>query len=224
MPARQLSLRLRVISFVVSVSLLCIATAFAQSGRRGQKSQPPPVATPTPIPKAPEKKETPAVTFFLGVDRYQGFSNIPLSFYRTIAYECAQRFNETAGAKADVATQEMTRGDAVRKAKEAKAGFVVWLRLKVENLSGDPTFVEDLNQIYIEYTVFAATTAKTAAWGHTYQQGYRKGGVVVGNPTPGRGNPARSEYLLKQAAREAADRILEALKFGTSPQPIATRN
>src|SRR5678815_502812 len=79
MPARQLFLRVLVVGFVVSVSLLCLATAFAQSGRRGQKSQPPPVATPTPIPKAPEKKETPAVTFLLGVDRYQGFSNIPLS-------------------------------------------------------------------------------------------------------------------------------------------------
>jgi hypothetical protein len=223
-PGRQLFLRLLVVGCVLSILLLTVATAFTQSGRRGQKSQPPPVATPTPIPKAPVKKETPAVTFFLGVDRYQGFSNIPLSFYRTIASECAKRLDEAAGAKAEVATQEMNRTDAVRKAKEMKEGFVVFLLLKVENGSGDPSFVSNLDQIYIEYTVFAATTAKIAAWGHTYQQGYRKGGVVVGNPTPGRGNPVRTEYLLKQAAREAADRILEALKMGTSPQPIATRN
>jgi len=223
-PGRKLFLRLRVVSFVVSVSLLCVASAFAQSGRRGQKSQAPPVATPTPIPKAPEKKEKPTVTFLVGVDKYLGFSNIPLSFYRSVADECADRLRSEPGVKAEVATQEMNRTDAVRKAKEMKEGFVVFLLLKVETVSGDPSFVSNLDQIYIEYTVFAATTAKIAAWGHTYQQGYRKGGVVVGNPTPGRGNPVRSEYLLKQAAREAADRILEALKMGTSPQPIATRN
>ena len=224
MLANQPFSKLRVFSFLVSVSLLLVATAFAQSGRRGQKSQPPPVATPTPIPQTPEKKEAPAVTFFLGVDRYLGFSNIPLSFYGTVARECAERLDDAPGAKAEVATQELNRSDAVRKAKEMKEGFVVFLLLKVENGSDDPSLVENLTQIYIEYTVFAATTAKIAAWGHTYQQGYRKGGVVVGNPIPGRGNQVRSEYLLKQAAREAADRILEALKLGASPQPVATRN
>ncbi|MEK6336754.1 MAG: hypothetical protein AABM67_17650 [Acidobacteriota bacterium] len=221
---RQLFLRLLIAGFVVSVPLFCAASALAQSGRRGQKSQPPPVATPTPIPKAPEKKDAPAVTFFIGVDRYQGFSTIPLYFYGKVADECAERLDEAPGAKAEVATQEVNRTDAVRKAKAMKEGFVVFLLLKVENGSDDASVVNNLEQIYLEYTVFAATTAKIAAWGHTYQQGYRKGGVVVDNRTPGRGNPVRSEYLLKQAAREAADRILEALKMGISPQPIATRN
>jgi len=209
---------------VVSISLVCVATATAQSGRRGKKSTADPASTPspTPSPRKPEDKKA-TVKFIVGVYRYVGFSTIPLGYYSSVAQACAERLNQGPSVEVELASKEMDRGDAVNRAKAEKEAFVVWLQLKVENIDGDSTIVNNLTQVYVEYTVFAAATAKTAAWGHTYQQGYRKGGVVVSRPGSTRGNPAYSEYLLKKAGAEAAERILETLKIGvTSPRRSAT--
>ena len=69
----------------------------------------------------------------------------------------------------------------------------------------------DINDLYLQYVVFAPMTAKTAANGRTYPQGYGRGGVIV-NPgrLPGNNLPY-IEQALKQAARVAAERILDAL-------------
>ena len=221
MPNRQPFLSLVVVvALALSVSLVCVSTAFSQSGRRGQKSTPAPAPTPEPTPKEPDKKEKATVLFIVATDE-NGFSGIPFSFFRTVVEGCADRLDDESGVKVEVSPREMTRADAVNRAKLAKEGFVVWLQLKVENATGDPTVANNLNQVYIEYTVYAATTAKTATWGHTYQRGYRKGGVVLSPPGSTRGNPGYSEYFLKEAAREAAQRILEALKIGAPPQRTA---
>ena len=225
MPNRSTLLRLVVVSLAVGVFLVCVSTAIAQSGRRGQKSTSAPASTPEPTPtKKPSEKEKITVTFIVGVDRYLGFSTIPLSYYDTVARGCAERLDDAPGAKIEVAHKEMNRGDAVLRAKAEKEAFTVWLQLKLENVSGDPATVNNLSQIFIEYAVFAPTTAKTVTWGHTYQQGYRKGGVVVGLPGSSSGNVSYSEYLLKQAAREAAERILNALKMGAPSPHLGSRD
>ncbi|HYR76224.1 MAG TPA: hypothetical protein VEM96_10310 [Pyrinomonadaceae bacterium] len=224
-PNRSPGLRLVAVSFVVGLFLVCVSTAIAQSGRRGQKSTSAPVSIPEPTPvNKPIEKEKATITFIVGVDRSLGFSTIPLSFYDTVARGCAERLDDAPGAKIEVAHKEMNRGDAVLRARAEKEAFTVWLQLKVESVSGDPTMVSNLSQIFIEYAVFAPTTAKTVTWGHTYQQGYRKGGVVVGPPGSSSGNVSHSEYLLKQAAREAAERILSALKMGAPSPHLASRD
>ena len=207
---------LRLLFVVAGISLVWIGTATAQSGRRGNKSTAEPASTPspTPSPRKPDvEKDT--VKFIVGIYR-DGFSNIPLSYYSIVAQACAERLDKSPAAKVEFSSPGMTRSDAVNSARAEKEGFVVWLQLKVESLDSDQ-IANNLSQVYIEYTVFAATTAKTAAWGHTYQQGYRKGGVVVNTPGTTRGNPVYSEQLLRQAGAEAAERILDTLKIEAPP-------
>lgn len=198
------------IGFIVSFALISAATAMGQSGRRVRKSAPAPVSAPEPTlsPANPAQKEKPALTFIVGMDRYNGFSNIPLYFYDSVLRSCAERLDDATAVKVEVAQGEMNRGQAVTRARAEKEDCVVWLQLKVDSMSADPGIVNNLNQLYLEYWVFAPTTAKLVTSGRTYQQGYRKGGVVVGPSGSGRSNTTYSEYLLKQAAREAAERIL----------------
>jgi hypothetical protein len=218
-------LRLLFVVFVVSICLVWVATTTAQSGRRGKKSttaEPASTPSPAPSPRKPDVEKA-TVRFIVGVYR-DGFSNIPLSYYTSVAQACAERLEQGPAVKVDFASKDMTRSDAVNSARAEKEGFVVWLQLKVENMDSDQ-IANNLRQVYVEYTVFAATTAKTATWGHTYQQGYRKGGVVVNAPGTTRGNPGYSEHLLRQAGAEAAERILGALKIGAPPpRRFATRN
>jgi hypothetical protein len=218
--------RLVLAGFALGCFLLCVSTANAQSGRRGSKPTPAPTATPEPVPATPsnEKEEKTTVTFIIGVNKYLGFSSIPLPYYDTVVRGCAERLDDLKGVKIEIVREDMSRADAVRKAQAQKDAFTVWLQIKAENVNGDPGNVTDLSQLYLEYTVFAPTTAKSVTWGHTYQQGYRKGDVVVGPPGKSIGNVAYSEYLMKQAASEAGERILNALKMGKLPTNITWRD
>ncbi|MDQ2937753.1 MAG: hypothetical protein M3R67_09610 [Acidobacteriota bacterium] len=215
----QASHLIRVFVAIVAVSfaLGCMSTISAQSGRQVRKSTPAPVATPTPEPtpvaKAPEKEKA-AITFIVGIYRYNTFSNIPFYYYDSVSRSCAERLNDASGVKADVAHGEMSRGEAINRAKSEKETYVVWLQLSSQSLSSDPGTVSSVQDISVEYSVYAPTTAKRVASGHTYQ-GARKKGVVVG--PSGRGSTVYGEYLLKQAAREAAERILDAMKIGSRP-------
>jgi hypothetical protein len=180
-----------------------------------KKPVPAPVATPeaTPTVAKPAEKEKPRLPLLVGIDRYLGFSTIPLSYYETVTRGCAERLDDATAVKVEIVHGELSRSDAVRRAKAEKEGFVVWLQLRVESANADTNVVNDLSQLYIEYWVFAATTAKTVATGHAYQQGYRKGGVVVMPPASGRGSVGYNEYRLREAARQAAESILDKLRI-----------
>ncbi|MDQ6651193.1 MAG: hypothetical protein M3Y84_00440 [Acidobacteriota bacterium] len=219
---RQTSSLIRVVvaAVAVSFSLGCNSTALAQSGRHVRKPMPAPVATaapePAPTPNKAAEKVKALLTFIVGIDRYNGFSNIPLYYYDSVSRGCAERLKDATGVKADIAHGEMSRSDAINRARAEKEAYVVWLQLSSQNINNTPGTVNNVNDIYLEYSVYAPTTAKRVAWGHTYQ-GARKRGVVVGPSPSGRGNRVYSEYLLKQAARDAAERILDVMKIGSTP-------
>jgi hypothetical protein len=221
-------LRLVVVGFALGLALVCAAASGAQSGRRVQKGStaatPAPTPEPTPDSDKQNKKEDRVITFLVGVDRYHGFSNIPFSYYDSIARACAGRLDDQPAVAIHFAEKDMTRSDAMRAAKAEKEAYVVWLQIQVESVYGDPSRVENLNKLFLEYAVFAPTTAKQVAWGHTYQTGNRKGPVVVGPSGTGGSNVDLSERRLRDAAREAAERILSALKMGSIPPHVAARD
>lgn len=196
-------LRFIAAGFVISLAMICVLTAGAQSGRRAKPTAPVPVPTPeaTPTPAAPAEKPKPAVTFIVGLDRYGDFSRVPLNAYSGVLRSCSERLDDSLSVKAQEATADMTRGDAIRQAKAEKEAYIVWLQLR-------PTFPDqvqvndDSYGVYIEYTVFAPTTAKQVASGHTYPEAYRNRRVRV--PT----SSINGDYYLNQAARGAAERIL----------------
>ncbi len=200
---------------VVGLLVICALTVMAQSGRRAPKTTSIPAPTPesSPTPTAKKAPEKPALPLIVGIDAQGSFSNIPLYFYDTVLQSCADRLRESS-LKVEVGSRDFNRGDAVKRAKAEKEGYVVLLQLRADSI-GSSNSNTDLSQVYIDYFVFAPTTAKQVTSGHAYQQAYRNRGVVLGPGTSG--NIAYAEYRLKQAARDAAERILSGLHLAPPP-------
>lgn len=105
---------------------------------------------------------------------------------------------------------EMSRSDAINGAESGLEAYVVWIQLKLETMGEDDD--GNLTNLYIEYSVFAPMTGKLATHGKVYQprrhsEARAKRGSVYGDD------------LLNQAAQEAADKILAALKLPSRPIP-----
>ena len=187
------------ITVCVMLFAICALAVFAQSGRRVRKSQAMPVPLPevTPAP-TPVEKPKPQFTFIVGLDKFGDFSRVSLYTYSGVLSSFADRLNDSPLVKADVATGDLSRADAVRAAKAEKETYVIWIQLhsETQDLSGNS------NNLYIQYSVFAPVTAKTATQGNTYPSAYRRG---INLPTTTTGG----DYYLNQAARGAAERILD---------------
>lgn len=196
--------------------VICASAVVGQSGRRVRRSTSAPVPTPEPTAtreKAPEKPKA-TLTFIIGLDKYGDFSRIPLYTYTGVLRSCAERLDDADWVKVEIATRDMGRADAVLRAKTEKAAYVVWLHLRPDTFRGDSEANNaDSNNVYLEYSVFAPVTAKLTTSGRTYPQAYRNKRVILSPKS----SPIYGDYLLNQAARDAAERILAALKIHTPP-------
>ena len=195
-------------TFCAALVAICALAIVAQSGRRARNPAPAPVLTPeeTPLP-TPVEKAKPAFTFIVGLGRYNDFSRVSLSSYSGVLRSCADRLNDARSVKADVATRDMSRADAVRQAKAEQEAYVVWLQLRADASTGIDA---SSSSLYIEYAVFAPITAKQLTSGHTYPEAYRRTPVKI--PT----SPTNGDYYLNQAARGAAERILDHFHLSVS--------
>jgi hypothetical protein len=114
----------------------------------------------------------------------------------------------------------MTRADAVGAAKEEKERYVVWLQL-ASDLAGTSSQARNgPNELYVKYMVLEPATARTKIMGRAFHSIYKTGNVGVSGPTS-KQSAVYSEYAVKQSAREAADKILEAfdIKIGDERWP-----
>ena len=192
------------ISLALTLLAICALAIVAQSGRRVRKSEPAvpvptPEATPTPTLAA---KPAPTLTFIVAVEKFGEVSRVSLYTYSAVLRSCADRLNASSSVKADTSSHDMSRADAVRQAKAEKEAYVVWLQLRANNY-GRPSVYDDPNNVYVQYTVLAPTTAKQVTSGNTYPEAYRNTrGRVPTSTTQG-------DYYLNQAARGAAERILD---------------
>jgi hypothetical protein len=153
------------------------------------------------------------------MDGMNTWDNIPSYFYSAALHTCADRLDSATGVEVNVDPNDMTRSRAISAAKADKERYVVWLHLKSEDYNASQTSSR-VSEVTIEYFVYTPTTGKVAASGRVYQQrGIRKGGIGVGVPTPGSSNVVYGEYLLKEAAKETAEQILDALHVGATPLP-----
>ena len=191
--------------FCATLLLSCVLAVVAQSGRRVRKSVPVPIPTPeaTPTPTTPSEKAKPAFSFIVGLDKYGDFSRISLNTYSGVLRSCADRLDDSPLVKAEVSTHDMSRSDAVLKAKAEKEAYIVWLQLRPNTFTGQTGIYDDPNNVFVEYTVFAPTTAKLITSGNTYPEAYRNKRIRV--PT----SSTNGDYYLNQAARGAAERILD---------------
>jgi len=193
--------------------VLCVITAFAQSGRRVKKSTTPPVPTPeaTPTPTPKKTPERPAIPIYLGANSFDPFSNIPFYFDESVAKSCAEVLQQRSVIHVELSSRDMMRADAVKRAKEMKEGYVVLLELRSDRMrTGSQD--NDLSAITIEYAVFAAGTGKAVTSGSVYQQAAGIRDVITGRSD----STTVAEQRLKNAARVAAQRILGAI-LGREP-------
>ena len=201
-------------SVLVLILLVSGGEANGQSGRRAQ-TQPaaPSISGPkrtTGTESAPEQK----VSLFVGVEDRNAFSNIPYYLSDTVLDSCVGRLRETPGVSVGASGRGLARADAARRAKAEKETYVVWLQLESElSSSGKQSGKSRSGDLYLRYTIFEPVTARIKAEGRTHQQIYRTGRGGVLGPTSSRNTPTYSEYALKQAAREAAQRVLEAFNI-----------
>lgn len=200
---------------LIGLLVISAVTVCAQSGRRAPKSKSIPAATPeaSPTPAPQKSPEKPALLVFLGIDAHDSFSSIPLYFYDSVLKSCAERLRNSSSVKVEVNSRDMSRGDAVTRAKSEQEGYVALLQLRVEGM-GSNSRNADLSRVYIEYFVLAPITAKQVAAGHAYQQASPYKDINVGKSSS---NIAYVEYRLKQASRDVAVRILASLAGRKSP-------
>lgn len=193
-------------SLALLIFALCAATVQAQSGRRQNKPEPAaPVPTPTPEPTPVSKKNDgeAELVLLVATDRMSGENWIPFSYYTAAQQGCAERLRRGTAVDVDIAERDMTRGEAIKKAKSQTKTYVVLLSIKTDTMSNQYDALE------LDFTVFEPATANVVITGRSYLNERRTGPVVIG-PTSRTSQVFRERYL-KQAGEDIADRILKKL-------------
>jgi hypothetical protein len=199
----------------VSVFLLA-ASGHAQSGRRspaGTTSVPTISGRPRTVEKKPDKPPADTRTsLVVAVEEQNAFSRIPYYLSGTIRDTCGDALRKSPSLKVDIASREMNHADAVKRAKAETETYVVWLQLGSDAFdSGRSSSTQAPKDLYIRFTILSPGTAKVKLSGRTYQRINRTGeGGVLGRLPGSQSSSVYSEYALKQAAKEAAERILNA--------------
>ena len=185
----------------------CAIAAHAQSGRRstgGSTTTAPSVSG----PKAVEKKPTgpQKIQLLVGIDARSPLSTIPFYLSDTVLDNCIRRLGEAGIVMATSGGSNINRADAIKAAKQETVRYVVLLRIGSEYADAGRQVKNGQDELYVEYTVFEPETAKVKRSGRAHQTIYQTGRGGVSSPS--KNSPLYSEYAIKQAAREAADRIL----------------
>jgi hypothetical protein len=106
----------------------------------------------------------------------------------------------------------MNRAEAIKRAKEETVRYVVWLQIGSELAdSGRQPSKNSMDELYVSYSILEPGTAKFKQSGRSHHQIYQNGRGGVSAPT--KNSPLYSEYALKQAALETAERILLAFEI-----------
>jgi len=193
----------------------CAITAAAQSGRRQPKPAPAaPVPTPTPEPTPEPKKEDnkSTLTFIIASERNSGFENYPFSYYDAVMAGCAGRLRSASSATVDVAQSDMSRGDAIKKAKGETSAYVVLIKFKLDQMTA-----RSYDDLEVEFTLFAPETGKVVTFGTAYQNVNQAGPITTGPRSRGASGPMYREQFLKRAGEDVAQRILKALHLDNVP-------
>jgi hypothetical protein len=194
--------------------LLAVTIAVvAQSGRRSSNGQPtaPSVSGPKTIEKTPVR--APKIQLLVGVEDRNVLMNVPYYLSDTVLDNCVRRLNDATEISASTSGRGMTRADAISRAKAEKEAYVIFLQIESDITPSAKQSKNGPDELYVRYTIFEPATARIKQWGRTHQQIYKVGRGGVSVPTSSKNSPLYSEYALKQAAKEAAERVLEAFEI-----------
>jgi hypothetical protein len=188
------------------------ATAvMAQSGRKKTSGSTtttvaPSVSGPKPVEKKPEAAKR--IQLLVGIDKYQAFVTIPSYLYDTILDNCMRRLGEADIVMLTSAGSDFNRAAAIKAAKQETIRYVVLLNLGSEYADAGKQVKNGQDSLYVDYVMFEPETGKIKTSGRAHQHIYQtgRGGINL----PSKNSPIYSEYAIKQAAIEVADRILSA--------------
>src|SRR6266576_262061 len=198
------------ILLLFGLGLAAIGAASAQSGRRSGGST---TTTTTPSvsgPKTIDKKPVvqPKIQLLVGINSRTPTTTVPFYIFDTVLDNCIRRLGEAEIVFVTSAGNQLNRAAAIKAAKSETIRYVVVLDVGSDYVDPRNQAKNGLNELYVDYAVFEPETAKVRKSGRTHQRIYQtgRGGVSL----PSKNSPVYSDYAVKQAAREAADRILEA--------------
>ena len=197
--------------FLALVILFASISALqAQSGRRSTGGSTTSTTSTTPSvagPKTIEKKPAPApkVQLLVGIDHQNVFNNVPYYIYDTVLDDCIRRLGEAEIVFAN-SGGNMNRAEATRAAKQEKIRWVVNLEIRSIYTDSSRQVKNNQDELYVSYVVIEPETAKVKHSGQTRQHIYQNGRGGISMPSKNGG--VYSEYSIKQAAIEVADRIL----------------
>ncbi len=202
----------RRVIFLVAILFAGAVISHAQSGRRstgGTTTTTPSVSGPKTVEKKPEKP--PRLQLLVGIDNRDPTVNIPYYVTDTVIENCLRRLSDAADVTVTSAGHGMNRADAIKQAKAETVRYVVWLQVGSELAdAGKQQTKTSVDELYVAYTIFEPETAKFKQTGRSHHHIYQSGPVGVSRPTTSRTSPLYSEYALKQAAQETAERVLAA--------------
>ena len=212
--------------FVVAVLLACAAIIAAQSGRRSapKPSTPPPTtstesSSSNPTESAPKKAA--AIQLLVGVDDPDSLSGIPRYFADTVLDVCVRRLSEPAGVSVTAGPRTLTRADAAKAAKAETVRYVVWLQVANSSADAGRQASGTADEYYLNFMLLEPVTARIKQSGHVLAGGRKVGNVGVGLPPASNGSPLYLEYIIKEEARQAAEKILSALGIKDTEWPRA---
>lgn len=198
---------------LITAILIALATvAPAQSGRRGSKRSPVPAPepAPSPTPAATKPQASARIELLVAVNDPTAFDRVPIVAPEIALEACARRLKEAKEIAIDVASRPMTRAEAISAAKAETTRYVAFLEVKNQRAEfGAESSGQD--RLYIDFAVFEPGTAKLKKSGRAQHSTGRAGSVGV--TIPGMGDGMYSDYELREAARHAADRILDAFQI-----------
>lgn len=198
---------------LISIALLTlVGVAHAQSGRRSPPGTATTSGTPAPSPtgaKTAEKKTAaePRLQLLVGVNRADAFTITPYYVYDTLLADCMRRLSDAEIVFVNSGGNSMNRSAAIKAAKEETTRWVVSLEVKSFFAESGRQIKPEQDELFVEYVVVEPVTGKIKHSGRTQRHIYQSGRGGNSLPTT-KGGPNYSEYSIKQAALEAADKIL----------------
>jgi hypothetical protein len=194
---------------LVAILLSCKVCVSAQSGRRsngGTTTTAPSVSGPKAVEKKPDKPAS--LQLLVGIEEADAFVNIPFYLSDTVLDNCIRRLSDPSDVLATSAGRGLTKSEALRRAKDEKNRYVVWLQIGSDVSPSTKQSKNGPDELYVSYIVFEPETAKIRVSGRAHHSIYKAGQVGVSGPM--KNSPIYSEYAMKEVAREIADRILDA--------------
>ena len=210
-------LTIRRLNLLIAVLFVCAIITQAQSGRRSTTTAPatPSVSGPKTAEKAPAK--APKLHLILGIENRSPAVNVPYYLSDTVMENFVARLAQSADVITDATGRGMDRVEAVKRAKGEKEAYVVWLQIESDIVNSDKQQKNGPDELHVNYTIFEPVNARVKQSGRTHQQIYKTGRGGVS--TTAKNGPLYSEYALKQAGREAAQKVLDAFEIRDGNDP-----